>query len=303
MKTHRIDIWLWGFVCFVCLLTGCGHDAHDGEDDSGLSVFLSWQEQADKDTEVKDIRLWIFNAADGLLVRKEHYGCAQEVAKQRFKLEKGDYRILAAVNLVEPFTISEATRTVREMDELRFGLKTPDASPDNAYFGVGEVTIDRTDAIYAAKEELQRALAELTVIIEGVPDGTVLKGSVMNVAEGFSPLIKDEDGRWGTSTSAKVECSLPTTTAEQGTEIKTETIRLMPTVKGEKATQLHLTLDLSAKHTNVYDIEAPAMKPGVKYQINLKYDEMRPYMYLTTTKINDWTEGWIYKGEILNPDE
>ena len=45
------------------------------------------------------------------------------------------------------------------------------------------------------------------------------------------------------------------------------------------------------------------MKSGGKYQINLEYEEMKPYMYLTSTKIDDWTEGWIYRGEILNPED
>jgi hypothetical protein len=26
-------------------------------------------------------------------------------------------------------------------------------------------------------------------------------------------------------------------------------------------------------------------------------------MYLTSTKIDDWTEEWIYRGEILNPED
>nr|WP_302349199.1 hypothetical protein [uncultured Prevotella sp.] len=45
------------------------------------------------------------------------------------------------------------------------------------------------------------------------------------------------------------------------------------------------------------------MKSGGKYKINLEFEEMKPYMYLTSTKIDDWTEEWIYRGEILNPED
>ena len=89
-KRHKIrslphlGIWLWLLLCIPCLLASCGND--DDEKEKGLSVSLSWANEADKGTEVKDVKLWIFNADKDSLVEEKHYGSAEEMASQRFQL-------------------------------------------------------------------------------------------------------------------------------------------------------------------------------------------------------------------------
>ena len=56
---RRFNIWLWVLLCVPCLLASCDHDVHDGEDEGGLSVSLTWADEADQGTEVKDVKLWI----------------------------------------------------------------------------------------------------------------------------------------------------------------------------------------------------------------------------------------------------
>ncbi len=73
---RRFNIWLWVLLCVPCLLASCDHDVHDGEDEGGLSVSLTWADEADQGTEVKDVKLWIFNADDGSLVEEKHGGSA-----------------------------------------------------------------------------------------------------------------------------------------------------------------------------------------------------------------------------------
>ena len=51
---RRFNIWLWVLLCVPCLLASCDHNVHDGEDEGGLSVSLSWADQADQGTDVKD---------------------------------------------------------------------------------------------------------------------------------------------------------------------------------------------------------------------------------------------------------
>ena len=136
LPKRRFNIWLWVLLCVPCLLASCDHDVHDGEDEGGLSVSLTWADEADQGTEVNDVKLWIFNADDGSLVEEKHGGSAQEVASQRFALPVGHYQILAATNLIEPFFIGEATRATLNMNQLMFGLSNPSASPDHAYYGV-----------------------------------------------------------------------------------------------------------------------------------------------------------------------
>ena len=150
---------------------------------------------------------------------------------------------------------------------------------------------------------MRHILAELTIFIEGVPDNFAMIGKVLNVATGLLPLQKNEDGTFGTASYTKEECDIPLRIAVPGETLKTETLRLMPTANGFHTTKLFIQLISPGGVVSNYDIEAPVMKSGGKYKINLEFEEMKPYMYLTSTKIDDWTEEWIYRGEILNPED
>lgn len=300
---RRFNIGLWVLLCVPCLLASCDHDVHDGEGDGGLSVSLAWADEADEGTEVKDVKTWIVNATDGTQVAQSQHGSAQEMAKERYDLPEGNYRILTTTNLVDPFTISEQTRAVDNINSLAIGLSDPSASPEHAYYGVTDIVIDKEDVHYITRSDMRRILAELTIIIEGVPENTVISGKVLNVATGLLPLQKNEDGTFGTASYTKEECDIPLKIAVPGETLKTETLRLMPTANGFHTTKLFIQLISPDDTVRNYDIEAPVMKSGGKYQINLEYEEMKPYMYLTSTKIDDWTEGWVYRGEILNPED
>lgn len=300
---RRFNIGLWVLLCVPCLLASCDHDVHDGEGDGGLSVSLAWADEADEGTEVKDVKTWIVNATDGTQVAQSQHGSAQEMAKERYDLPEGNYRILITTNLVDPFTISEQTRAVDNINSLAIGLSDPSASPEHAYYGVTDIVIDKEDVHYITRSDMRRILAELTIVIEGVPENTVISGKVLNVATGLLPLQKNEDGTFGTASYTKEECDIPLKIAVPGETLKTETLRLMPTANGFHTTKLFIQLISPDDTVRNYDIEAPVMKSGGKYQINLEYEEMKPYMYLTSTKIDDWTEGWVYRGEILNPED
>lgn len=300
---RRFNIGLWVLLCVPCLLASCDHDVHDGEGDGGLSVSLAWADEADEGTEVKDVKTWIVNATDGTQVAQSQHGSAQEMAKERYDLPEGNYRILTTTNLVDPFTISVQTRAVDNINSLAIGLSDPSASPEHAYYGVTDIVIDKEDVHYITRSDMRRILAELTIVIEGVPENTVISGKVLNVATGLLPLQKNEDGTFGTASYTKEECDIPLKIAVPGETLKTETLRLMPTANGFHTTKLFIQLISPDDTVRNYDIEAPVMKSGGKYQINLEYEEMKPYMYLTSTKIDDWTEGWVYRGEILNPGD
>ena len=112
----------------------------------------------------------------------------------------------------------------------------------------------------------------------------VMIGKVLNVATGLLPLQKNEDGTFGTASYTKEECDIPLRIAVPGATLKTETLRLMPTANGLHTTKLFIQLISPGGVVSNYDIEAPVMKSGGKYQINLEFEEMKPYMYLTSTK-------------------
>ena len=281
------NIGLWVLLCVPCLLASCDHDVHDGEDEGGLSVSLTWADEADRGTEVKDVKLWIFNASDGSLVKEKQYGGAQEVASQRFQLPEGTYRIQTTTNLTEPFFISEQTRSLSNWNNILIGLTNPKDVKHNAYFGVADVKIDNKEGSYVVQTPIKSVLAELTIIIENIPKGTEMSGKALDCAWCLFPTLKNSDGDYGLPSIEPTEVELPTLLATEST-LKSEVIRLMPTIQGSPASHIYLRLQLPDKTLQEFDITAPKMNVGGKYELRFKYEEMQPKMNLEAT-INGWT--------------
>ena len=285
---RRFNIWLWVLLCVPCLLTSCDHDVHDDKEESGLSVSLTWADEADQGTEVNDVKLWIFNADDGSLVEEKHYGSAQEVASQRFQLPEGTYRILTTTNLTEPFFISEQTRALTNWNNIQIGLTNPKNVRNNAYFGVADVKIDNKEGSYVVQNPIRSVLAELTIIIENIPKGTEMSGKVLDCAGCLFPTLKNSDGDYGLPSIEPTEVELPTLLATEST-LKSEVIRLMPTIQGSPASHVYLRLLLPNGTLQEFDITAPKMNVGGKYELRFKYEEMQPKMNLQTG-INGWND-------------
>ena len=274
-------------LCVPCLLTSCDHDVHDDKEESGLSVSLTWADEADQGTEVKDVKLWIFNASDGSLVKEKQYGGAQEVASQRFQLPEGTYRILTTTNLTEPFFISEQTRSLTNWNNIQIGLTNPKDVKHNAYFGVADVKIDNKEGSYVVQTPIKSVLSELTIIIENIPKGTEMSGKALDCSGCLFPTLKNSDGDYGLPSIEPAEVELPTLLATEST-LKSEVIRLMPTIQGSPASHIYLRLLLPDKTLQEFDITAPKMNVGGKYELRFKYEEMQPKMNLEAT-INGWT--------------
>ena len=284
---RRFNFWLWVLLCVPCLLASCDHDVHDGEDEGGLSVSLTWADEADQGTEVKDVKLWIFDADKGSLIEEKHYGSTEEVASQRFELPEGTYRILTTTNLTEPFFISEQTRSLSNWNNILIGLTNPKDVKHNAYFGVADVKIDNKEGSYVVQTPIKSVLAELTIIIENIPKGTEMSGKVLDCAGCLFPTQKNSDGDYGLPSIEPTEVELPTLPATEST-LKSEVIRLMPTIQGSPASHIYLRLQLPDKTLQEFDITAPKMNVGGKYELRFKYEKMQPKMNLEAT-INGWT--------------
>ena len=284
---RRFNIWLWVLLCVPCLLASCDHDVHDGEGDRGLSVLLTWADEADQGTEVKDVKLWIFNADDGSLVEEKHDGSTKEVASQRFALPVGHYQILATTNLIKPFFTTDQTRALTNWNNIQIGLTNPKDVRNNAYFGVADVKIDNKGGSYVVQNPMKSVLSELTVIIENVPKGTEMSGKALDCAWCLFPTQKNSDGDYGLPSIEPTEVEIPTILATEST-LQSEVIRLMPTIQGSPASHVYLRLLLPNEILQEYDITAPAMKVGGKYELRLNYNQMQPKMNLEAT-INGWT--------------
>lgn len=287
MKANiRLNIWLWVLLCVPCLLASCDHDVHN--EDGGLAVSLSWADASDRGTIVKDVKLWIFSATDGSLVEEKQYSSAEAVASQRFHLAKGSYHILATTNLTEPFSIAQATRALSRWDDVQIALSRYQNLTANAYYGVANVTIADEDAFYVVEDQLKSVLSELNIIIEGVPQGTEMNGNVLDAAQYLYPTQKDGEGVYGLPSAelraVKLESVLATTST-----LQSDIVRLMPTVTESASSHIYLNLLLPTGTLQEFDITAPAMKAGGKYELRLQYDQMQPKMNLDAT-INNWKD-------------
>ena len=285
---RRFNIWLWVLLCVPCLLASCDHDVHSDEEESGLSVSLTWADEADQGTEVKDVKLWIFDADKGSLIEEKHYGSTEVVASQRFELPEGTYRILTTTNLTEPFFISEQTRALTNWNNIQIGLTNPKDVNHNAYFGVTDVRIDNKEGNYVVQNPVKSVLAELTIIIENVPKGTEMNGKALDCAGCLFPTQKNSDGDYGLPGIEPTEVEVPTILATEST-LQSEVIRLMPTIQGSQASHIFLRLLLPNATLLEYDITAPVMKAGGKYELRFKLEEMQPKIYLESD-INNWKD-------------
>ena len=285
---RRFNIGLWVLLCVPCLLASCDHDVHDGEEEGGLSVSLTWADEADEGTEVEDVKLWIFDADKGSMIEEKHYGSTEEVASQRFQLPEGTYCIQTFSNLTEPFFISEQTRALTNWNNILIGLTNPKDVRNNAYFGMTDVKIDNKEGNYVVQTPKKKVLAELTIIIENIPKGTEMSGKALDCAWCLFPTQKNSDGEYGLPSIEPTEVELPTLLATEST-LKSEVIRLMPTIQGSSSSHIYLRLLLPDETLQEFDITAPVMKVGGKYELRFKYEEMRPKMNLQTG-INGWND-------------
>ena len=177
------------------------------------------------------------------------------------------YRILAATNLTEPFTVGEQTRALSNWNNIQIGLTNPKDVNHNSYFGVVDVKIDNKEGSYVVQNPMKSVLSELTVIIENVPKGTEMSGKA-DAAWCLFPTQKNSDGEYGLPSIDPTEVEMPTILATEST-LQSEVIRLMPTIQGSPASHVYLRLLLPNGTLQEYDITAPAMKVGGKYELQI----------------------------------
>ena len=115
-----------------------------------------------------------------------------------------------------------------------------------------------------------------------------MSGKALDAAWCLFPTQKNSDGDYGFPSIEPTEVELPTLLATES-NLKSEVIRLMPTIQGSPASHIYLRLWLPDKTLQEFDITAPKMNVGGKYELRFKYEEMQPKMNLQTG-INDWND-------------
>ena len=282
------------FFFMMFLLASCSSNDRGDDDDYGISAALSWADPADAGSEIKDVRVWIFQA-DGKLVSEHLYGNKFLIALDIHSLPVGEYDVVAAVNLIEPFGADGG----ETFSSLSLKLREASASAEHAHYAVERIGLPKHKNI-RIDLRLRRILSELTVEVEGAPQGEKLETVVLNAAEALVPSLKEADGTWGRASDSKQPAE-GRTAAEQNGVIKTETLRPMPTVSNAAHAYLRFTFRHADGNLRRCDAEAPPMKPAGKYTLKMKYSELKPFMHIDATRISDWEEGWTISGEIPNP--
>lgn len=276
--------------------SACDKDAH--KDENGLVVNITMP----GDDAVSDIRLWVYKS-DGLLVDEYHYSDMKQLSTSTLALDAGKYVLIAATNLVTPFSTDQATGNgIKPYEGLAFTLNKASASPAHAHYGVQRVTV-KGDGITHTEVAMNRILAELQFTIKGVPSNvTKAEAKITNVAKSFLPYSSQLNPYPDVADLGSI--------TPVGGVITFPMKRLMPVVNAQSRagidavpTLLQFTFQYDNGETITFHAEAPAIENGGTYTPEVVYDVFRPGMTVTITTINGWAEGEMDEGEILNPNK
>lgn len=295
-KTIRHYLYV-SLLMLLPLWTSCDKDIHENES-HGLAVGMEWLDDIEPTDITSPVNLWIYDA-EGHEVEAHEFSSPQELASGLFSLPEGDYTLVGVCGLTEPYRY-DYEGGIRTADMLRVSLADPSASPAHAVGGVAGASVTDTRINLRSVIRVAPLLAELTVRIDGVPEGAELAVTVRNAATCLYPARQDDDNSYIVPSAEKSEAHLPQAVADGGT-LSTDA-RLMPTAQGEACTMLYMVMTFADGSRHEYMAEAPRMLPGKHYELALEYDRMQPYMYITAIGITDWVEGWSTSGDIFNPE-
>lgn len=277
------------------VLAACDNDAH--KDENGFTISMN----IPNDDTSGDVSLWIYKA-DGALVDEYSYASVNELAQQRYVLPTGNYVLIAANNLVEPFSAEKMTANgIKPYEGLLFKLNNASASPTHAHYGVQNVAVDAAKAS-RVDVKMNRILAEVQFTIKGVPaEVTKVDAKITNAATSFLPYS-------GQLLPAIEVVDLGSVTPQNG-YVVFPLKRVMPVIDmyARTVSAAFTRFAFIFHYTDGSTIEltaiSPAIESGGSYTPEVVYDIFRPGIEITISTINGWEEGKITEGEILNPME
>lgn len=315
MYKIRHFLWVCLLVAALPVFTSC---SDDDEDERGVGIEITWDKvkpvlppdfigDGDDDSvkvDVEKIKIQI-HSDDNSLVGEYEFADTAELAKFKFDLPNGEYSLFATVNFFPPY-IDEynptLSRAYTDGKEHFITLEEPNLSPEPAYCSENKVVITK-NSMQKVEVKMREILAEMTFVFKGVPRGTIFVGSVESAAAGIFPRFDEAIGEMVVEPSdVIVPVKLPQIVSTEGV-LNIKDFRLLPSAKGATETLIKMQLIYPSPKHNDFEIHAPVMNMGGKYHIALDFAEMTPIMYLTSVKINDWTEEWTINGEILNPED
>lgn len=292
-KTAHITTILLSTTVILGLCGGCRVNVH--LEDYGLSVASVHEDESDSGTAVEDVKVFVYSKVDGVLVAKARWEETRGLADTLFRLAPGGYTVLAASNLVSPFSAESASNS----SEVEFTVsETP---VRNALFGAADVTVEDASEIVTAEVPFRRLLPELEIEFDGFPEGVIVSTTALNGAEAIKAAQKGTDGKFGLPSRQTEELLLGDVTLSRqmaGNPL----FRLMPTAEGQSESLFRMKLTYPDGRSTECGIEAPAMSIAGRYLMLLNYKDMKSEIRLSPFEINGWTQGWIYSGIISDPD-
>lgn len=211
-KTIRHYLYV-SLLMLLPLWTSCDKDIHENES-HGLAVGMEWLDDIEPTDITSPVNLWIYDA-EGHEVEAHEFSSPQELASGLFSLPEGDYTLVGVCGLTEPYRY-DYEGGIRTADMLRVSLADPSASPAHAVGGVAGASVTDTRINLRSVIRVAPLLAELTVRIDGVPEGAELAVTVRNAATCLYPARQDDDNSYIVPSAEKSEAHLPQAVADGG---------------------------------------------------------------------------------------
>ncbi|MDD3036938.1 FimB/Mfa2 family fimbrial subunit [Bacteroides sp.] len=282
-------------LSIICLLTGlnsCHKDVHDGE--RGIAIALT---NPNRDA-ATDLRVWIYDNA-GNQIDEYRYGTYAEIANSLLDFPTGDYTVVVATNIIEPFRVEKLNTGATDLENLFVKLTNASASPAHAHYGTQKITVKPTGITHVAIT-LNRVLAEMNLTFNNVPDEVLhVTAVVTNCADGFYPGL-------GKLSSNTATATIGEKISPQKGVLTFPMVKLMPIIaptirSGEAKTLIALTFHYSNGGMITFNIEAPVLQNGGTYNPVVEYSILRSGITIELNDINGWVELPPIGGEILNP--
>ena len=311
----KINMILMAFA--VLTLGSCSHAIHFDQDmpqDENTSKYpapdglgylgndLAWEDIADIKSEIANVK-YVISGANGVLEHRE-FGSPEEASELMIPLPVGEYDVLVAANMdaSNGFEISGTapTKVSHTLPATYASLTDESSNPVQAWNGIAHVIVEK-DKMTTVHLEINRLLALFTLRINNVPEGTVIDVSMRNSASYVVLTEEVTSGYWGMpGADISDDITLGQLNASNAVEAIDE-FKVFPTAEGVENTILMFHIKTNKGLDLDYVGEAPRMENGRKYVLDMDYNTLTPFMYITGTSINDWTDGWSVDGEILNP--
>ena len=297
------------------LLAGCFHNVHEfipsewggGVKVGYLAASFTWEFEEDNNTVINDL---IVAAKGSKALRAERYKDQHASSKDLMQLPAGEYDVLVTLNMEQEdgFIITGIPATNAAISDFEAGdicvsLKDPASSPNQAWYGVSHVTVT-DESVTVTETVMQRLLSIISINLDNVPAGTGVVISISNVAKSLILNARDVNGRYGkpadgAADSITIGVFNPTADGTLGVK----EFSILPTASGKERCLITIDVTTPEGQHLVYIGDAPRTECGKSYTLNLDYNTLKPYMYVASSEISEWNEGWSVSGEILNPNE